>query len=72
MVKKVFQTSVSYFDCQRKHRTTAFKEYVDTGIPPTDLNPLLQAVNSIPVSIAECERAFSTMNIQEISTHVSA
>lgn len=48
---------------EKRRYMTAFQEYVDTGIPPRDLNPLLQAVNSIPVSTAECERAFSTMNI---------
>ena len=36
---------------------------LDTGKAPRELNPLLQAVKTIPISTSECERTFSTMNI---------
>jgi hypothetical protein len=40
----------------------AFRQFIDTGNEPRELNPLLQAVKTIPISTCECERAFSSMN----------
>ena len=40
----------------------AFRRFIDTGNEPTELNPLLETVKTVPISTSECERAFSSMN----------
>ena len=48
--------------------TFAFREYRDTSTTtsvdaiPHDLQPLKQAIDTLAVSTAECERSFSVMN----------
>lgn len=43
----------------------AFSDFKDSGGRkiPLDLHPLMNAINTIPVSTAECERGFSAMNV---------
>ena len=40
----------------------AFREFKEEKIPPKELLPLTSAVNTIPISTADCERSFSSMN----------
>lgn len=47
---------------EKRKFITAFRQFVDTGNEPAELNPLLQTVKTIPISTSECERAFSSMN----------
>lgn len=35
---------------------------MDTNTKPQEINPLLQIVDSLPLSTSECERVFSAMN----------
>jgi hypothetical protein len=40
----------------------AFRQFIDTGNEPKELNPLLQIVKTIPISTCECEKSISSMN----------
>lgn len=40
----------------------AFREFKDTKVTPPLLKPLMNAVTTIAISTAECERCFSVMN----------
>lgn len=57
---------------QRK-AVRAFREYRECGakVVPSDLQPLLLAINTIPVSTADCERGYSQMNLIMTATRNS-
>lgn len=53
----------NFFHILEKRRyINAFRMYVENREIPIELMPLIKIVETIPISTAECERAFSTMN----------
>lgn len=52
------------FKINERESVRGFREYIDNkSVIPDNLKPLTQAVNTLVVSTAECERLFSAMNI---------
>ena len=53
------------FNVDQRQAVRAFRVYKENGgkcIPP-DLQPLMLAIETIPVCTADCERGFSQMNL---------
>lgn len=53
------------FRVDQRQSIRAFREYRECGAKtmPSDLQPLLLAIHTIPISTADCERGFSQMNL---------
>ena len=61
------------FKVNLRESVRAFREYRECGgkVVPSDLKPLMLAVDTIPVSTADCEREFSQMNLTITSSRNS-
>lgn len=51
------------FQLNERKMIHAFREYLIEKTLPDDLRPLINAIESIPISSSECERGFSQMNL---------